>query len=320
MIDKTDSKILIALNKDGRYSYAKLARQLGIKATTISKRVEDMKNKDVLAIRAVPNPEKLGYKAMAAIALDVEIPRLSQVTDKLVENPNISYLSTTFGKFDVILFAEYRDYENLYKLVREEIPSIPGIQTIETFIISEMKKRYQGTSSTTSISDKPYSVDEIDEEIINELRIDGRASFTEMANKIGISSATVSRRVANLVRKGIIEIAVVANPTKLGRHVVAFLGLQVVPSKINEVFSKLADYPHFPLLMTLVSGYNILAVASLPDLDELLKFITNEIALIEGVSKVETLIRAEFKKRTYLGFDLEEMIDRYMNDNRESNP
>jgi DNA-binding Lrp family transcriptional regulator len=279
-----------------------------------------MKNEDILAIRAVPNPVKLGYKAMAAIALDVEIPKLSQVTEKLVENPNISYLSTTFGKFDVILFAEYRDYETLYKLVREEIPSIPGIKTIETIIISDMKKRYQGPPDSKTISNKPYLVDEIDEEIIQELKIDGRASFTEIANKIGISSATVSRRVANLVKKGIIEITVVANPTKLGHHVVAFLGLQVMPGKINDVFSKLADYPHFPLLMTLMNGYNILAVASVPDLDELLKFITDQIALIEGVSNIETLIRAEFKKRTYLGFDLEEMISRYISNNRESIP
>ena len=315
MIDKTDSKILIALNKDGRYSYAKLAKQLGIKATTISKRVEEMKKNDILAIRAVPNPVKLGYKAMAAIALDVEIPQLSQVTEKLVENPNISYLSTTFGKFDVILFAEYRDYETLYKLVREELPSIPGIQTIETFIISEMKKRYQGPSNSTTPNDKPYLVDEVDEEIINELKTDGRASFTEMANKIGVSSATVSRRVTNLVKKGIIEIAVVANPTKLGHHVVAFLGLQIVPNKINDVFNKLSEYSQFPLLMTLMNGYNILAVASIPDLDELLKFITDEIATIDGVRNVETIIRAEFKKRTYLGFDLEEMIDRYLSFN-----
>ena len=315
MIDKTDSKILIALNKDGRYSYAKLAKQLGIKATTISKRVEEMKKNDILAIRAVPNPVKLGYKAMAAIALDVEIPQLSQVTEKLVENPNISYLSTTFGKFDVILFAEYRDYETLYKLVREELPSIPGIQTIETFIISEMKKRYQGPSNSTTPNDKPYLVDEVDEEIINELKTDGRASFTEMANKIGVSSATVSRRVTNLVKKGIIEIAVVANPTKLGHHVVAFLGLQIVPNKINDVFNKLSEYSQFPLLMTLMNGYNILAVASIPDLDELLKFITDEIAIIDGVRNVETIIRAEFKKRTYLGFDLEEMIDRYLSFN-----
>ena len=318
MIDKTDSKILIALNQNGRYSYAKLAKQLGVKATTVSKRVDEMKKNDILAIRAVPNPVKLGYKAMAAIALDVEIPKLSQVTDKLIENPNISYLSTTFGKFDVILFAEYRDYETLYKLVREEIPSIAGIQTIETFIISEMKKRYQGPPNTTSASGKPYIVDEIDEEIINELKIDGRASFTEMANKIGVSSATVSRRVSNLVNKGIIQIAVVANPTKLGHHVVAFLGLQVVPNKINEVFSKLSGYSQFPLLMTLMNGYNILAVASVPDLDELLRFITDKIALIDGVRNIETLIRAEFKKRTYLGFDLKEMIDRYVSFNREA--
>ena len=63
--------------------------------------------------------------------------------------------------------------------------------------------------------------------------------------------------------------------------------------------------------MTLLNGYDILTVVTFPNLQALYKFITNEIALIDGVINVETLIRAEFKKRTYLGFDLEERL-RYL--------
>lgn len=308
MVDEINRKLITTLVKDGRYSYTHLAKKLGIKEITVAKRVEKMLEDDVIAIRAVPNPAKMGYKVSAFIGLDVEISSLDDVCNKLIEIPNISYVSTMFGKFDAILFAEYRDFDTLYKLVREEMPSIKGIKAIETFIISDSKRKYTGSFKADPVSDKPVPIDEIDEKLINALRIDGRATFTALANDLGVSPATVSRRVASLIKKNVIQITVVANPTKLGHHVVAFLCLHVDLTKVNEICSQLSKYPRIPLVMTLMSGYNILAVISLPNLDSLFKFITNEISIINGVQNIETLIRAEFRKRTYLGFDVQEML------------
>jgi Lrp/AsnC family transcriptional regulator, regulator for asnA, asnC and gidA len=317
MIDSTDRDIMLALSKDGRYSYTKLAKKLHLQPMTVANRVEAMLKNDIFAIRAVPNPIKINYKVMVLIALDVEIPMWDEVCDKLANIPNISYISTMFGKYDVILFAEYRDYETLNKLVREKLPNMKGIKAIETFIISDCMKGYMKSFRTGSSSDKPFLIDEIDEQLINELRVDGRATFSALASKLGVSSATVSRRVATLVKKGVIQITVVANPTKLGHHVVAFLGLDVELNKINKISARLVSYPQITLVITLMNGYGIIAVVSHPDLNELFKFITDEIAHIDGVTNIETLIRAEFKKRTYLGFDLADMLRRSLDTKSE---
>ena len=316
-MDKVNQEILIALQKNGRYSYNKLAQKLGIKAITVAKRVETMLRDDVIAINAVPNPDILGYKVQAVICLDVEIPELDGVCSRLVNNPNISSVSTTFGRYDLIIFAEYRDFEMLNKLVREEIANIKGIKSIETFIISDTKKRYAGVFSTNSRAERPIAVDEIDEALISELRTNGRATFIALADKLDISPATVSRRVDYLTRKKAIQITVVPNPTKMGRSVVAFLGLQVDLKKINEICTRLSSFPQVPTVLTLLNGYNILTVVTEPNLQELFKFITNEIAVIRGVQNIETLIRAEFRKRTYLGFDLEERLHHLLDDNAD---
>jgi len=308
MINATDNKIMMALNSNGRYSYAKLAKELGVKPATVAKRVEALLNNDVISISAVPNPEKMGYKVMAVITLDVKLSEVDNVCAKLVDNPNISSISTTFGRFDIILFAEYRNLEMLYKLVSEEIPNIGGIKTIETFIISERKKRYQGFLDIDLNSNTSLFIDEIDEKLITELRKNGRESFTTLAEIVGVSPATVSRRVAYLTKNNVIKITVVPNPTKLGHSIVAFLGIQAELSKLNEICAQFSEYSQVPSVMTLMNGYNILALVVQPSLQELSKFVTNEIARIDGVINVETLIRAEFKKRTYLGFDLEERL------------
>ncbi|MGD9143396.1 MAG: Lrp/AsnC ligand binding domain-containing protein, partial [Dehalococcoidia bacterium] len=284
--------------------------------------IEAMIKDDTIAIRAVPNPLKLNYRVMAVIALGVELSRLDEVCEKLVDIPNISYVSVMFGKFDVILFAEYRDFETLFKLVREQMPSIKGIREIDTFIIADCKKGYMRSFKQDSLSDKSISFDEIDEKLINELRIDGRATYISLANKLGISSATISRRISSLVKNHAIQITVVANPTKLGHHVTCFLGMQVELTKINEICAKLSTYTHIPLVITLMNGYHILAAVTHINLRALLKFITSEISRIDGILNIETLVRGEFKKRTYLGFDLKDALfhpdDLFGSDNQDA--
>jgi DNA-binding Lrp family transcriptional regulator len=308
MMDEINRKIMIALSQDGRYSYAKLAKELGVKPVTVAKRIEEMLKADIFTISAIPDPVNMGVKVMAVINLDVELRCVEKVCDKLGENPNISYISTTFGRLDVLLIAEYRDLDSLYKLVREEIPRIEGIKTVETYIVSEVTKRYQSSNGRRSINQKPVSIDETDDELIKELRKNGRVPFTALAEKYGISAAMVSRRVASLIKKNVIQITIVPNPTKLGRSIVAYVGLKVKSTCIDTVAAKLSGYTQIPQIMTLINGYDILAVVTLSNLEALYKFIVDEIASVEGVENIETLVRAEFKKRTYLGFDFEKAL------------
>jgi len=63
MINATDNKIMMALNSNGRYSYAKLAKELGVKPTTVAKRVEALLNNDVITIR----PDRVIFRQQMAV-------------------------------------------------------------------------------------------------------------------------------------------------------------------------------------------------------------------------------------------------------------
>ena len=308
MLDNISRQILVSLSKDGRSSYAKIAKQLNVKLSTVSKRVHYLLNNDVIVIQAVPSLRRMGYKVMVVVVLDVELSEVRNVCDKLVSNPNISSIVTTFGRFDVILFAEFYTLDELNKLVQEELPQIKGIHRMDTLFVSEVKKTYEGIYKKNPGS-KPVAIDEIDKNLINELRIDGRANYTVLAKKYGISSATISRRVALLIKNHVIKITVVPNPPRLlGYSAIAYLGLQVELGNINEICKELASLPEVHLIMTLMSGFSILCVVVLPNLEDLYKFIIGRISQIDGVYNVETSIRAELRKRTYLAFNIEEVI------------
>lgn len=308
MVDELDIKIMLALSKDGRLSYAKLSKELGIEQIKVAKRITTLLKDDVIGIRAVPNPVKLGYRIMTCMALDVERSMMDGVCNKLTAIPNISSVLVMFGKYDVILHAEYRDIDTMYLQIKETISNIKGINSIDPFMILEDKERYQGPSYINSSSGKHLYIDEIDETLIIELRKDGRATFAALASKVKVSPATVARRVRTLIKNKAIKITVLSNPIKLRNYVVAYLGLRVDPKQIKFVSSRLYNYPQIFSVITLLNGYDIFAVVSLPDLQILSEFVNKEIALIEGVLDIDVLIRAEFKKGTYIKFNIEDTL------------
>jgi len=60
-------------------------------------------------------------------------------------------------------------------------------------------------------------MDDLDKKILRELQRDSRSSFTKIAHRIGVSTATVSERVKRLTKKGIIcGYTAVLNTSELG--------------------------------------------------------------------------------------------------------
>lgn len=304
MLDNTSFQILKALSKDGRYSFTKLAKELKLKPSTVSSKVSKMLENDLISIQAVPNPFKIGYKFQVVIALNVDLNQIDNVCDTLTDNPYISSIAVMFGRFNILILAEFPDIEKLYKLVRGELPYIEGVYRIDTFFVSERKKSYERIFRPDSLVGDTIHIDTIDEQLIAELRKNGRANLNQLASKYSISTASVTRRVANLIKKDVIKITVVPNHTKLlGFSAVAYLIIEAAPKIVNDICEQLSVFPEVHSVMTLINRYNILAILVLSNHDALHKFITNKVSLINGVIEVETLIRAELKKRTYVYID-----------------
>jgi DNA-binding Lrp family transcriptional regulator len=89
MINKTDQRLIIELQKDGRASYAELAAKLGITASTVAKRVETLIKSKTIDIRALQNPFKLGLMANALIAIKTDPTKIDDICNQLVDNFNV---------------------------------------------------------------------------------------------------------------------------------------------------------------------------------------------------------------------------------------
>ena len=140
MLDKLGQRLIQELQNDGRQSYRELADELGVAEGTVRKRVRDLRNKDVIKIVAVPNPRKLGCNFICIIGMEVKLTALQQVGKELAQSPNVYFLSSVTGRFDLIAILLFNASEELADFVREKVSSVPGILKTETFVNMDILK------------------------------------------------------------------------------------------------------------------------------------------------------------------------------------
>jgi DNA-binding Lrp family transcriptional regulator len=90
------------------------------------------------------------------------------------------------------------------------------------------------------------SVDELDRRLIEMLRRDGRATFADLGQRIGLSASAVKRRVDRLVATGVIRgFGVVVDPDVDGRDTEAYVELfcrgTVAPGELTRILADIPD-------------------------------------------------------------------------------
>jgi len=93
-------------------------------------------------LTAIPNPQKMGYNAVAFIAMDVPLNQLDAVTEQLAARPEVQFVSTTTGRYDIFIWAMFKTAGDLHNFLRNDLANIQGIAQTETFINLEIKKRF----------------------------------------------------------------------------------------------------------------------------------------------------------------------------------
>ena len=140
MLDDLDLRIYGELEIDARQSTRQLAKKLGIPHTTISRRINKLIGGNLLRIVALANPESLGYCFWVMIGLNVKLGWVESVARRLLIQPACYSVSEAFGRFDVIVCARFRSYEEMNQFVKVTLPTIQGIRSSETSLLNQPVK------------------------------------------------------------------------------------------------------------------------------------------------------------------------------------
>jgi len=135
-LDRTDWKIITLLNKDGRMPSAEIARRLGnVSARTVTNRIEALTGKGIINIRAIVNPEMVGYGVLADVFIEVEPGRVREVAEGVARFPQVSYVACATGDSDVSISVRARNIEELFNFVTEKVGKIPGVRRTQSYIL-----------------------------------------------------------------------------------------------------------------------------------------------------------------------------------------
>ncbi len=134
--DSFDWKIITLLNEDGRLPSAEIARRLGnVSARTVTNRINALTENGIINIRAVVNPESVGYGILADVFVEVEPGRVREVAQQAAEFPQSSYVACATGESDVSVSLRVRSIEELFDFVTEKLGKIPGVRRTQSYLL-----------------------------------------------------------------------------------------------------------------------------------------------------------------------------------------
>ncbi|KUJ81599.1 AsnC family transcriptional regulator [Microbulbifer flavimaris] len=143
-LSTVDRNILRVLQKNGRTSYAELARQVGLTATPCVERVRRLESDGVIqGYTALINPEFLD--AALVVFVQIRLNRSAQDAFEEFRNavaalPEVQECYLVSGNFDYLIKARVADMSAYRKFYGETLLTLPEVQECTSYVVMEEVK------------------------------------------------------------------------------------------------------------------------------------------------------------------------------------
>lgn len=143
ILDDLDFAILSYLQQDGRMSFTVIADKLKVSIGTIRTRFNKLIEDGTVNIIGRVNPEKVGFRSYAHIAVYVRPATLKEkVAQKISKLSEVSFLAMTSGDYDLEVDVMCRDNDHLVQFVNQ-LSAIEGVYQTKTTIYFKVYKYAQ---------------------------------------------------------------------------------------------------------------------------------------------------------------------------------
>ncbi|MCA0337976.1 MAG: Lrp/AsnC family transcriptional regulator [Actinobacteria bacterium] len=140
-LDASAKRIIELLQVDGRLSYAALAKEVGLSEAAVRQRVQRLLDQGVMQIVAVTDPLQVGFRRQAMIGIRTS-GDLVAVGEAVAAIPEVAYVVTTAGSFDLLCEVVCEDDDHLLEVLTNRIRSMESIVSTETFVYLKLTKQH----------------------------------------------------------------------------------------------------------------------------------------------------------------------------------
>jgi Lrp/AsnC family transcriptional regulator for asnA, asnC and gidA len=139
-LDEINKQIIDHLQRDGRMSYATLAKTIGLSEAAVRQRVQRLLDNGLMQIVAVTDPLTLGFARQAMVGLRVN-GDLRVIADQLAAIPEVDYVVICAGRYDLLVELVCTDDAHLLDLLNEKVRTIEGVAAVDTFMYLKLAKQ-----------------------------------------------------------------------------------------------------------------------------------------------------------------------------------
>jgi Lrp/AsnC family transcriptional regulator for asnA, asnC and gidA len=140
VLDDVNKLIIEQLQRDGRMSYAALAKIVGLSEAAVRQRVQRLLDAGVMQIVAVTDPLMLGFARQVMIGIKVT-GDLRSAADAIAAIPEVDYVVICAGGYDLLVELVCTDDDHLLHLLNDTIRTVPGVTATETFVYLKLTKQ-----------------------------------------------------------------------------------------------------------------------------------------------------------------------------------
>lgn len=149
-LDRTDRRILRALQEDGRMSNVELARKVGLSPTPCLERVRRLERDGYIeGYRAILNPEKMNAALIAFVEVTLErttTAELDRFNNAIMALDEVLECHMVGGGFDYLVKIRLPDMGHYRRFLGEKLAAIKGVSQTHTYVVMEEVK------STTALA------------------------------------------------------------------------------------------------------------------------------------------------------------------------
>lgn len=120
------------------------------------------------------------------------------------------------------------------------------------------------------------TIDDLDRQLIDALRADGRLALAALGAHVGLSGDAVRERLRHMTEAGVLQVTASVDPKVLGFNTLALIGV-TVSGPAEAIAGELVDVPEFDLVGCVAGRYDVLVEAVCRDEVHLLRTIDEHI-------------------------------------------
>ncbi|WP_461142614.1 Lrp/AsnC family transcriptional regulator [Spelaeicoccus albus] len=139
-LDEVDRRLLAALQTDGRASVARLAAISGAAASTVRRRVDQLRRDGVLTLHVEIDPGALGRHVLTLLWIRTAPADLERTGMALADHPEIGFAAATTGRTSLYASVFTRDTAALYDYLTHRLAELPAVVDVEsTSVLRSLK-------------------------------------------------------------------------------------------------------------------------------------------------------------------------------------